>query len=383
MRNEFEVSNIINRFKDEYYHQYPWHSRIRQVFTSLEQCRTSALGGHVDACTECGHIRVSYNSCRNRHCPKCQGMEREIWIQARKEDLLPVKYFHVVFTLPHTLNPLLLKNMKIGYSSLFRAAWETITAFAHKQKIQAGMICLLHTWGSGLQYHPHLHCIVPAGGINTDQKWQEFANVNNKSTFLFPVRAMSKVFRAKFMAMITPLVEIPALTRKKLFEQDWVVYSKYPFYGKEKVLEYIGRYSHRVAISNSRIKQVEQEHVSFEYKDYKAGAKRNIMKITGVEFLRRFTMHILPQGFVRIRHYGVLAVCNKKKIRMAQRQLGQKESPLKRLKKKWKELCLEKGLECNLCPECEKGQLVTVEIFQPSRPPPGIGRNERSRNFKM
>lgn len=370
MRSKFELSHIIRQFKDEYYSGYPCPSHVKKVFTSLEQCRTAALGGHVDACPDCGHIRVSYNSCRNRHCPKCQGMERELWIQARKEDLLPVKYFHVVFTLPDTMNRLLLRNMKAGYSCLFRAAWETLNAFAREKGIQSGMTALLHTWGSNLQYHPHLHCVVPAGGMDEEGKWKEFANAANKSPFLFPVKAMSKVFRAKFMAMFTPLVQIPPFLRKQLFEKQWVVYSKYPFNGKERVLEYIGRYSHRVAISNARITDVTQEHVTFRYKDYKAGGNNKLMKITGVEFLRRFSMHVLPQGFVRIRHYGFLAVCNKEKLRTLQRKLGQKEAPEKRVRKKWKDLCREKEMEYNICPECGRRELVTVEIFSPIRPPP-------------
>jgi Putative transposase/Transposase zinc-binding domain len=371
MKTAFEVSRIISRFKDAYLKEHPYHPQVMKVLGRLEQCRTSALGGHVDACPECGHVRVSYNSCRDRHCPKCQGMERELWIQARKEDLLPVKYFHVVFTLPDAINSLLLGNMKQGYTCLFGAAWKTIDAFAGKQGVQPGMIALLHTWGSSLQYHPHLHCIVPAGGVDKQGKWKEFPNARNRSPFLFPVKAMSKMFRAKFVSMFSAYgITIPQQMRKELFRQDWVVFCKFPFKGREMVLEYIGRYSHRVAISNSRIKQVDQEFVTFDYKDYKDGAKHKLMKITGVEFLRRFSMHILPNRFVRIRHYGFLASCNREKLREVQRQLNHPLSPLKRKRKKWMEIYQEKELGYNLCPSCKQAQLVTVQTLNPIRPPP-------------
>lgn len=370
MRETLEVGRIIRLFKADFYAQYECSTQVKKVFTCLEQCRTAALGGHVDACPECGYVRVSYNSCRDRHCPKCQGLERELWIQARKEDLLPVKYFHVVFTLPQALHPLLLYHRKIGFSSLFHAAWQTLCAFAHNREIQAGMVALLHTWGSNLTFHPHLHCIVPSGGLNPQGEWAEFPNSQNKSPYLFPVQAMSKIFRAKFVAAFSKEVPLGQSLRKELFAKNWVVFSKYPFYGKEKVLEYIGRYSHRVAISNSRIKAIDEGCVTFDYKDYKQGGKHQLMTLTAVEFLRRFSLHVLPKGFVRIRHFGFLAGCNREKLRKVQGQLGQPLAPLKRTRKKWKEICLDKGLEYNLCPECKQTELITVEVFKPIRPPP-------------
>lgn len=370
MRTRFEVSHIISGFKDAFFERHPCHPQVRKVLNRLEMCRTAALGGHVDACPECGHIRVSYNSCRDRHCPKCQGMERELWIQARKEDLLPVKYFHVVFTLPDELNQLMMGNMRHGYSCLFRAAWKTVESFSLRHGIQAGMVALLHTWGSALQYHPHLHCIVPAGGVDGAGRWKLLPNACNRSPFLFPVKALGKVFRAKFVQMLSQGLHIPPGVRKKLFSRDWVVYSKYPFSNREMVLEYIGRYSHRVAISNARIREVDGTHVTFDYKDYKDGARHKLMKITGVEFLRRFAMHILPNGFVRIRHYGFLAACNREKLRSIQGQLKQPLTPQRRKRKKWMEVCREKNLEYNVCPDCKQAQMVTIEIFRPARSPP-------------
>ena len=218
MRTSLEVAHIITRFKDAFLEKYSPCKQVLKVFSHLEQCRTSALGGHVDACSECGAVRVSYNSCRDRHCPKCQGIERELWIQARKEEILPVNYFHVVFTLPEELHSLSLANMKAVYSSLFRAAWGTIEKFSGNQGVQTGMTAILHTWGSNLHYHPHVHCIVPGGGIREDGKWKTYENVYNRKAFLFTVKGMSKVFRAKFMKELTKSVKIPATVRKRLFE---------------------------------------------------------------------------------------------------------------------------------------------------------------------
>lgn len=269
MKNKLEVGSIISRFKESFFAQYSPPEQVRKVFSHMEQCRTSALGGHVDACPECGDVRISYNSCRDRHCPKCQGREREEWIQARKEDVLPVKYFHVVFTLPDTLDPLALGNMAKTYSCLYQAAWKTLEAFSNKKGIQMGMIAILHTWGSNLHYHPHLHCIVPGGGIDANGLWKDISSAKAETPFLFSVKGMSRMFRAKFVAALGKKVEIPQQIRKKLFDTQWVVYSKAPFKGVDKVIEYLGRYSYRVAISNARIKEITESTVTFEYKDYR------------------------------------------------------------------------------------------------------------------
>lgn len=370
MKTKFEVAQIISRFKEDFVAQYHPCAQVTKVLSHLEQCRTSALGGHRDACPECGAIRVSYNSCRDRHCPKCQGFEREGWIQARKEDMLPVKYFHVVFTLPDSLNPLALKNMTDTYSCLFSAAWQTLKEFARNKEVQPGMVAILHTWGSNLHYHPHLHCIVPCGGIDKNGRWKNISGSKQKSPFLFPVTAMSSMFRAKYMSMLSKKVSVPQSIRKKLFAQKWVVYSKAPIMGAEKVIEYLGRYSHRVAISNSRIKEVTDTSVTFDYKDYRQGGKHKLITLTGQEFLHRFSQHILPSGFVRIRHYGFLASCNREKLRNIQKQMNVPCSPVKREKKKWKEVCADKWEQYNLCPYCKSCQMVTVEVFGPTRPPP-------------
>lgn len=376
MRTEFEVGQIISRFKSSFISQHHPCGRVLQVLSRLEQCRTSALGGHVDACPQCGVVRVSYNSCRDRHCPKCQGAEREVWIQARKEDMLPVKYFHVVFTLPADLHSLALGNMRHTYSCLFAAAWKTLAAFAANKGAQTGMVAILHTWGSNLHYHPHLHCVVPEGGIDDKGEWRKISGANQDSPFLFPVRAMGRVFRAKFMQEWSKHVKVPQATRKKLFEKEWVVYSKAPFKGVERVIEYLGRYSHRAAISNARIKGITDTAVMFDYKDYRDGGKHKMMTLTGEEFVHRFSRHILPAGFVRIRHYGFLAACNRRKLTSIQIRMKVPPAPLKRKRAKWKELCQDKWREYNLCKHCGGAQMITIEVFRPARSPPGRGSSK-------
>lgn len=370
MRTEYEVAGIISRFKEDLVSRYHPPAQVTKVLSRLERCRTSALGGHVDACPACGAIRVSYNSCRDRHCPKCQGHEREQWIRAREQDMLPVRYFHVVFTLPDAINPLALSNMRDTYSSLFSAAWQTLEEFARNKGIQPGMVAILHTWGSNLRYHPHLHCVVPCGGIDRDGHWKDLSGAGRKSPFLFPVKAMSSMFRARFMAILSKKVAVPRSMRKALFAKKWVVYSKAPIVGAERVIEYLGRYSHRVAISNGRIKEVTDTSVTFDYKDYRQGGKHRLTTLSGLEFLRRLSQHILPARFVRIRHYGFLAGCNREKLRNIQRQMDVPCSPLRRERKKWREVCPDEWERYNLCPCCKACQMVTVEVLRPTRPPP-------------
>ena len=267
----------------------------------------------MDGCTSCGHLRISYNSCRNRHCPKCQGNEREKWIQAREAELLPVPYFHVVFTIPDTLNPLCLHKDKEVYNILFQSAWHVLNTFGHDHKwlgAQTGMISILHTWGQTMTLHPHLHCIVPGGGLTKQGKWKQ---AKSDGKYLFNVKAMSKVFRGKFISLLKE--KLPAEMNKQfiddLYKNEWVVYAKRPFAGPESVVEYLGRYTHKIAISNHRIKNVEDGKVTFSYKDYKAAAVKKEMSLDANEFIRRFAMHILPKGFVRIRHYGIVSSTSK------------------------------------------------------------------------
>jgi hypothetical protein len=320
MRASHEVAHVLK----EHWPKVEKHSGINtwqlRTLGAVMRCRTHAMGGHVDACADCGSVRISYNSCRNRHCPKCQGKEREQWINNREAELLPVPYFHVVFTLPDTLNGLALGKPQQIYNTLFEAAWETIATFAADPKhlgARPGMISILHTWGQTLSLHPHLHCIVPGGGLTKEDSWLQAKGRDKssirKAKYLFPVKAMSKVYRAKYVEKIK--AKIPGLDKSlidSLFKKNWVVYAKRPFGHPKAVLEYLGRYTHKIAISNHRIKAIEGDTVTFTYKDYRKGAQKMEMEMDAMEFIRRFSMHILPRGFMRIRHYGILSSSSKK-----------------------------------------------------------------------
>lgn len=262
------------------------------------------MGGRIEQCDKCGKRHLFYNSCRNRHCPGCQGHKRQQWIQARESELLPVGYYHVVFTLPGELTPLALSHPKELYNILFKSAWATLCQFGKNQGLQPGMIAVLHTWGQNISLHPHLHCIVPAGGTDKKGQWQ---SAGRSKKYLYSVKAMSKVFRAKFVAHMRKIQLGDQDLYDALFRKNWVVYAKRPFARPHDVIAYLGRYTHKVAISNHRIKAVEKDHVQFSYKDYRQGAKQKQMRLTHGEFIRRFAQHILPKGFVRIRHYGILS----------------------------------------------------------------------------
>ena len=289
---------------------------------AIEVCRTAELGGHVDACDHCGTLRISYNSCRNRHCPKCQSLDKERWLEDRRRDLLPVPYFHLVFTLPHQLGPLALRNQALMYDLLFRAASQALmelTADPRHLGAQIGATALLHTWSQTLTYHPHVHFIVTGGGLTTDgRRW-----VRARRSFFLPVRALSRLFRGKMLAAVRAAYQadelifpgaISALAAPQafrhlldsLYEMEWVVYCKPPFRRPEQTLEYLARYTHRVAISNDRIVRCHGGEVTFRYRDSAAANRIRQMSLAAEEFMRRFLLHVLPQRFVRMRHYGLL-----------------------------------------------------------------------------
>lgn len=324
-RPPFEVADIVRAAGDAFIERNQDHLAWPQVkaLRAIRNCRTQALGGHLDRCCGCGHEAISYNSCRNRHCPKCQTNAREQWLAERSEDLLPVPYFHIVFTLPHELSALALQNKKTIYDLLFHASAETLMEIGADPKYlgaRIGFLSVLHTWGQNLQHHPHVHCVIPAGGLAPDQScW-----VRSPTSFFLPVRVLSKVFRGKFTAGLKRLFRArklafngslrnladPKLFRqflRQLFRNDWVVYAKRPFGGPAHLLQYLARYTHRVAISNHRLIAFEDGKVTFRYKDYAHGSKKRKMTVTADEFLRRFLLHVLPRGFVRIRHFGFLA----------------------------------------------------------------------------
>jgi hypothetical protein len=374
-RTKFDVGQIIRDYSEDFYKKYTVVPQVRKSFTAMANCRTKILGGHVEVCPECGDKHVSYNSCRDRHCPKCQNKEREMWVEMRREEILPgAKYFHVVFTVPDCLHPLAMSHMKEFYSCMFKAAWSTLKKFFDAQGLQGGMTCILHTWGSNLYYHPHIHCIVTGGGVDKKGVWHHLEGCKGAKEFLFPVQALSKVFRAKFLSMFTSILKktnekIPQDVRKKCMDRGWVVYSRPPAKGVRQVLEYIGRYAYRVAISNSRILNYSDGMVTYDWKNYKQGGKHSQMTVKAIDFLRLLSLHILPPGFVRIRHYGLLSPSNRDKIRKVQVQLGGTPVPKLRKKKPYLQICDEKGWNIGYCPHCGC-KMQVIEILEPSRAPP-------------
>jgi hypothetical protein len=324
-RPPWEVADIIRRagrrFIDRYRESLTWPQV--KVLNAIARCRTAALGGHRDQCDRCGHQAISYNSCRNRHCLKCQTNARQKWLSARQQELLPVDYYHLVFSVPHALVPLMWQNKKLLFKLLFEVSAETLLEVAADPQhlgAQIGFLSVLHTWGQTLQPHPHVHCVVPGGGLSPDHlRW-----IRSPNHFFLPVKVLSRVFRGKFVAGLrrafrqNQLVLFGAcrsLAPEKafsaflgtLFRQDWVVYAKRPFGGPEHVLHYLARYTHRVAISNHRLVDVTDTNVTFRWKDYAHHSKPRTMSLSHQEFLRRFLQHVLPRGFPRIRYFGVLA----------------------------------------------------------------------------
>lgn len=389
MKPRIEVGEIFRQYGAVYRQTHRLSQAQYKAMNAIEACRTSQLGGHIDQCDSCGHLRISYNSCRNRHCPKCQSLVKEQWLEARKADLVAVKHFHLVFTLPHQLHPLIRANEKLSYHLLFHAASQTIIQLGKEKKYlhaRTGMLAVLHTWGQNLMYHPHLHCLVPAGGLSLDgQKW-----VHSRRKFFLPVKVISRLFRGKFLAALKQAFKKGELScppslqwtadlkafnayLRPIYNKEWVVYAKAPFGGPHQVINYLGRYTHRVAIANERIVKAENDTVSFRYKDYADQARQKVMTLQASEFIRRFLLHILPRGLHKIRYYGLLATRNRKTLlEKARELLGQ--SPIEpSAKLSWQDLLLRlTGIDPLQCPCCKKGQMHTKQLLQPARAPPKL-----------
>jgi hypothetical protein len=364
--------------------------------SAIEQCRSAALGGHVERCENCGHSRIAYNSCRNRHCPKCQGAEATDWLAAREADLLPVGYFHVVFTLPAEISPIAYQNKAVVYDLLFHTAAKTLLTIAADPKhlgARIGATAVLHSWGSTMTHHPHIHMIVPGGGISLDgTRW-----VRCKPGFLLPVRVLSRLFRRLFLAALagahaaSRLVffgKIQDLHRREAFaahlaplkRRDWFVYTKPPFAGPEAVLAYLARYTHRVAISNSRLVSLDERGVTFRYKDYRRNgqARYRTLTLSADEFIRRFLLHVLPKGFHRIRHYGLLASAGCKANIARAKELMTAPIPEVNPPAAHDTADMDAGATDHrpACPCCG-GRMIIVEVFarggSPRGPPSGAG----------
>jgi hypothetical protein len=380
------VAEVIRSCLDEFLNEYGAKLTLeqRRALSDMTACRTAALGGHVLGCLECGHQQIAYNSCGNRHCPTCQATAAARWLEAHAADLLPVPYFHIVFTLPDVLDPIALANRRIIYDLLLRSAAETVLQVAanpDRLGARTGVLAVLHTWGQALQFHPHVHCVVPGGGLSPDgTRW-----IGSRPDYFLPVSVLSRVFRGKFLARLRaayaagrlrfagrPIDEAAVDAR---FEQivsaavrtDWVVHAKRPFGGPDVVLKYLARYTHRVAISNNRLLDIEDGFVRFRYKDYAHGNRKRVMRLTASEFVRRLLLHVLPPGFVRIRHYGILsnrqrhedlALCRRLLDGAAASEPESTES-----KKFSEELAAVTPARC--CPNCGAARMIVIEEFPP------------------
>jgi len=387
MRGFLEVADVFRVHGSAYRQAHEMPLRHLRAMRAVETCRTAALGGHVDACDHCCQVRVSYNSCRNRHCPKCQGLDKERWLEARKRDFLPTHYFHPVFTLPEGMRPVALRNQQPVYSILFRAASESIKELTEDPKYlgaEVGFIAILHTWTQTLMDHPHLHCIVTGGGLCRDGKrW-----VPCKGEFFLPVKVLSRLFRGKFLAYLKEAYESGKLVfpgkiahlkgkrafkslLKELYKQEWVVYCKPPFRSAEMVMDYLGRYTHRVAISNERLEKLEGGRVTFRYRDRGDNNALKPMTLDASEFIRRFLLHILPEDFMKIRHYGILSNRNRKsKLSRCKTLLGVHGRQERPEKEPWQDLLARiTGVDPRICPYCGKGNMVLKEVLNPSAYP--------------
>jgi len=385
-RPQLEVGDIFRRYGEAYRDQHgaSMSTAQRRVMTAIELCRTAALGGHLEQCDECGHERNCFNSCRDRHCPKCQSLARAQWIQDRQSELLEAPYFHVVFTMPAEIAAIAYQNKEVVYGILFQATAETLkTIAADPQHLGAeiGFFAVLHTWGQTLQHHPHLHCVVSGGGLSPDgQRW-----VSCRPRYLLPVPVLSGLFRRLFLESLQKAFEAgklqffgalePLRDRRAFGRQvaraktsQWVVYAKRPFAGPQQVLDYVGRYTHRVAISNHRLLAIENDQVRFEWKDYRTGGQVKTMILSAEEFIRRFLLHVLPNGFQRIRYYGFLGNrYRQQKLDQCRRLLGMplpEQPPAAPVEPDYRDRHEElTGASLRQCPRCQRGRMLLVALL--------------------
>ena len=394
-----EVADVLRRYGAAYRQTHAGSLSLaqRRVMSAVELCRTAALGGHVEQCDACGHQRIAYNSCRNRHCPRCQSLARAQWLDDRQADLLPVPYFHVVFTVPQEIAAIAYQNKAVVYDILFQATAETLQTIAADPKhlgADIGFIAILHTWGQNLLHHPHLHCVVPGGGLAPDHsRW-----IACRPGFFLPVRVLSRLFRRlflerlqrasetgrlRFFNALAPLQHVQAFARylDGPRRAEWVVYAKEPFGGPQQVLDYLGRYTHRVAISNNRLIDIADGHVTFRWKDYRHESAQRVMQLDAPEFIRRFLLHVLPRGLQRIRHYGFLSNRRRETGLAECRRLLEVIPPRATAPDAFSQDYRDRyarltGRSLRVCPACARGHMVCIELLphhaRPRAPPAGV-----------
>jgi hypothetical protein len=374
MRPPLEVADIFRQYGYDFRLTHPLLPEQRRVMRAIERCRTASLGGHVEQCDACGHQRIAYNSCRNRHCPKCQSLAKARWLQARLADLLPVEYFHVVFTLPEQLAAVALQNKRVVYNLLFSAASETLRTIAADPRHLAadiGFLAVLHTWDQTLRHHPHLHCVVPGGGLSVEgEGWRSC-----RSGFFLPVNVLARLFRRLFLEGLEHAYEKSKLSfhgacaflakptafnrlLKSVRAREWWVYAKPPFGGPAQVLAYLGRYTHRVAISNHRLLSLKHGQVTFSWRDNRHGPMRSTMTLSAEEFMRRFLLHVLPRGFQRIRQFGLLANRRRGELARCRQLLGAADQTVESRSQDYKSLYQTvTGISLQQCPACRAGTM--------------------------
>ena len=374
-RSNFELSDVVNQFGRELMQKHKLSPQQIKSLNNIVQCRTSVLGGHQEVCDHCGEIRYSYNSCRDRHCPKCQSTKQAIWVEDLIDKTLPVKHYHIVFTVPHSLNDLCIWNNKLYYKILFSAVKRTLYDFGYTHfGVETGAIVVLHSWGQNMTLHPHIHCLVPSVGYSLKGKWSKIGN----DKFLYSVYQLSQTFKGKFLYSIKRKLKKLAMLEafdahiQKAYKQKWVVHSQASTAKSEHVIRYLGQYIQRVAISNQRIINITDKKVTFIAKDYRNKAKKKLVTLDGVEFLRRFIMHILPKGFVKIRRFGIY---NSTIIRNIDLQFDEKNKDIKKIERRL-ESSLEKikritGFDITKCNSCKIGRMIIIKRISKSRAPPG------------
>jgi len=371
-RPSFEVADVLQRFGSRFVAQCAPNVFTLRTLDALAKCRTAALGGHTEVCSDCGSVRISYNSCGNRHCPKCQATRQALWAEDRSREALDVKHFHVVFTIPEALNALCMEDSRWFYSVMFACVWDTLLAFGYSRYgVETGALCVLHTWGQNLTLHPHIHCIVPAAGLTLRGR---IKRLSGQGKYLYPVGMLSTVFRGKLLERIKGrLKEQKTLSSYQvlldsLWEKPWVVFCEPPLGNAQQIVRYLGQYSHRVAISNRRILRVEEAGVTFLYKDYKDGARKKVLTLSGVEFLRRFCLHILPCRFVKIRYYGILSSKRKEALRSLRVKKSEAEASTSE-ETRIQRIVRITGFNPCACPFCKTGTMHKVELLPRIRAP--------------
>ena len=375
VRSDLEMADIVRQFGREYIWKYhPSAEKVKVLFDIL-QCRTSALGGHQEHCDCCTEVRYSYNSCGNRHCPKCLSTKQAVWVEKLIDQTLPVKHYHIIFTVPHKLNAVCLFDKGIYYKLLFSAVWRTLHSFGYTQYgVESGAVCVLHSWGQNLSLHPHIHCIVPAAGYSLRGGWKRIGTYDN---YLYPVHQLSATFKGKFLDSLERTLRKmsmdsgfePLIQQAK--DKPWVVFCEPSLAKPGHVIRYLGQYTHRVAISNNRILSMNQTHVTFISKDYRDHAKKKPVTLTGLEFLHRFCLHILPKGFVKIRRFGIYNHTTKRNLEL---QFKPKESIIETKNPEKKETSQEQikrltGFDIGQCPKCKKGRMIVVRELPRIRSP--------------